>query len=118
MKHDLTTLAGIMAAAEELNEAANKVGLEYWFDIDFHFMSISMRISKGIGPGCLDKWPGCVMAKLSAGMIGQKMEEAAEFLAKYQEDQAANLEKEVADLAEQVKTKRAALRKAKKEGAK
>lgn len=63
MTHDFTTLAGIMAAAEELNEAA-------------------------------------------------------EILEKYQEDQAATLEKEVADLAEQLKTKRAALRKAKKDGAK
>lgn len=118
MTHDLTTLAGIMAAAKELKEAAKKMDLEYWFEINLHFMTISMRITKGIGPGCKDKWPGCVMANLSAGMIGQKMEEAAEFLAKYQEDQAANLEKEVADLAEQLKTKRAALRKAKKEGAK
>ena len=118
MTHDFRTLAGIMAAAEELNTTARNVGLEYWFDLDFHFMSISTRITKGIGPGCLDMWAGCTMAKLSAGMIGQKMEEAAEFLAKYQEDQAANLEKEVADLAEQLKTKRAALRKAKKEGAK
>ena len=118
MTQDLTTLAGIMAAAKELNEAANKVGLEYWFDIDFHFMSICMRISKGIGPGCLDIWPGCTMEKLSAGMIGAKMDEAAEVMAKYQENQAANLEKEVADLAEQLKTKRAALRKVKKEGAK
>lgn len=118
MTHDFTTLAGIMAAAEELNTTAAKVGLEYWFEIDFHFMTISTRITKGIGPGCKDKWPGCVMAKLSAGMIGQKMDEAAEFLEKYQEDQAATLEKEVADLAEQLKTKRAALRKAKKDGAK
>ena len=118
MTHDFRTLAGIMAAAEELNEAAKKVGLEYWFEIDFHFMTISTRITKGIGPGCLDIWNGCTMAKLSAGMIEAKMEKAAEVLAKYQEDQAANLEKEVADLAEQLKTKRAALRKAKKDGAK
>ena len=118
MTHDFTTLAVIMAAAEELNEAARKVDLEYWFDIDFHFKSLSTRITKGIGPGCLDIWTGAVMAKLTEGMIEKKMEEAAEVLAKYQEDQAANLEKEVADLAEKLKTKRAALRKAKKEGAK
>ena len=107
-----------MAAAEELNTTANNAGLEFWFDIDFHFMSISMRISKDIGPRCLDIWTGCTMSKLSAGIIEAKMDEAAEVLAKYQEDQAAHLEKEVADLAEQLKTKRAALRKVKKEDAK
>ena len=118
MTHDFRTLAGIMAAAEELQEAAMNVGLEFWFDIDFHFQTLSARITKGIGPGCLEIWPGCVMAKLSEGMIEAKMEEAAEVLAKYKKDQAAHLEKEVADLAEQLKNKRAALRKAKKEGAK
>ena len=118
MTHDFTTLAGIMTAAEELNTTANNAGLEFWFDIDFHFMSISMRISKDIGHRCLYIWTGAVMAKLTEGMIEKKMDEAAEVLAKYQEDQAAHLEKEVADLAEQLKTKRAALRKIKKEGAK
>ena len=118
MTHDFTTLAGIMAAAKELQETAMNVGLEFWFDIDFHFQALSARITKGIGPGCLDIWTGAVMAKISKGMIESKMEEAAEVLAKYQEDQAANLEKEVADLTEQLKTKRAALRKVKKEGAK
>lgn len=115
MQHDLNTLAGIMAAAEELKETARMVDLEYWFEINLHFMTISTSITKGIGPGRLVKWNGCMMAKLSAGKIGQKMEEAAMFLAKYQEDQAVTLEKEVADLEAQLKTKRAALRKAKKE---
>ena len=55
MTHDFRTLAGIMAAAEELKEAAKKVDLEYWFEIDFHFMTISTRITKGIAPGCKNK---------------------------------------------------------------
>ena len=49
-------------------------------------------------------------------LVGRLVDKAAaEFLAKYQEDKAATLEKEVANLTEQLKTKRAALRRAKKE---
>lgn len=116
MEYDFTTLAGIMAAAEELKEAAKKVDLEYWFDIDFHFMSVSTNITKGIGPGSREIWPGCVMAKLSAGMIGQKMADAAEALAKYQEDRTGILEKEVAELAEKLKAAKTELRRLKKGG--
>ena len=46
------------------------------------------------------------------------MVEAADFIANYKKESRENLEKEVADLAEQLKTKRAALRKAKKEDTK
>lgn len=118
MTHDFTTLAGIMAAAKELNTAAKNVGLEFWFDLDFHFEWFRMSITKGIGPGCTDIWYGASTRRITDEMISKKMDEAAEVLAKYKEDQAATLEKEVADLAEQLKTKRAALRKAKKDGAK
>ena len=88
MIHDFSSLAGIMAAAEDLQESAHKMGLEYWLYIDFHFMSFCTRITKGIGPGRLEIWPGCTM------------------------------EKEIADLQEKLKTKQEALRKVTKEDAK
>ena len=118
MIHDFSTLAGIMAAAEELQESAHKMGLEYWLDIDFHFMNCCTRITKGIGPGRLEIWPGCTMGKLSEEFIRAKMEEAAEVLAKHNKDQAILLEKEIADLQEKLKTKQEALRKVTKEDAK
>ena len=118
MIHDFSSLAGIMAAAEDLQESAHKMGLEYWFDIDFHFMSFCTRITKGIGPGRLEIWPGCTMGRLSEELIRAKMEEAAEVLAKYHKDQAILLEKEIADLQEKLKTKQEALREVTKEDAK
>ena len=118
MIHDFSTLAGITAAAEELQESAHKMGLEYWLDIDFHFMSFCTRITKGIGPGRLEIWPGCMWGKLSEELIRAKMEEAANILAKHHEDQAILLEKEIADLQEKLKTKQEALRNVTKEDAK
>ena len=115
MEKDIKTLAGIMAAAKELVNAAHEVGLEFWFDLDLHFGWFGMSITKGIGPGCTDIWRGSATMRITEELISQKMDEAAEVLAKYQEDKAATLEKEVANLTEQLKTKRAALRKAKKE---
>ena len=58
----------------------------------------------------LDK-PGCRKFALM-------LQEAADFIANYNKESRENLEKEVANLAEQLKSKRAALRKAKKEGTK
>lgn len=118
MIHDFRTLAGIMAAAEDLQETANKMGLEFWFDIDFHFMTLSASITNGIGPGRLKIWTGAVITKLSDGIIEEKMKEAAEVLAMYRDDHTLTLEMEVADLKEKLKNKQAALRQAKKEGAK
>lgn len=118
MEKDIKTLAGIMAAAKELNTAAKNVGLEFWFDLDFHFEWFRMSITKGIGPGCTDIWYGASTMRMTEELISQKMDEAAEVLAKYKEDQESVLEKEVADLAEQLKSKKAALRKVKKGGAK
>ena len=118
MQHDLNTLAGIMAAAKEVNDAAKDAGLEFFFDISLHHRSFDMFISKGMGPGCQSIWKGCIMADLSAEKIGAKLEKAMLEIEGYNADQATTLEKEVADLAEQLKTKRAALRKAKKEDAK
>ena len=118
MIHDLRTLAGIMAAAADLQETANKMGLEFWFDIDFHFMTLSASITNGIGPGRLKIWTGAVITKLSDGIIEEKMKEAAEVLAMYRDDQTLTLEMEVDDLKEKLKNKQAALRQAKKEGAK
>lgn len=118
MIHDFSTLAGIKAAAEELQESAHKMGLEYWLDIDFHFMSFCTKITKGIGPGRLEIWPGCMWGRLSEESIRAKMNEAAEVLTKHHEDQAILLEKEIADLQEKLKTKQKALRKVTKEDAK
>ena len=114
MTQDLTTLAGIMAAAEELNTTAKKAGLEFWLEIDMHFMCFGMRITSGVGPGCQYIWKGPIMGKLSTENIAANMNEAAQALAEYQDDQAAMLEMEVANLQEKLKTKRAALREAKK----
>ena len=118
MIHDFSTLAGIMAAAEDLQESAHKMGLEYWLDIDFHFMSFSTKITKGIGPGRLEIWPGCMMSRISEESIRAKIEEAAEVLAKHHNDQAILLEKEIADLQEKLKTKQDELSKVTKEDAK
>ena len=118
MQHDLNTLAGIMAAAKEVNDAAKNAGLEFFFDISLHHQSFDMFISKGLGPGCQYIWKGCIMADLSAEKIGAKLEKAMLEIEGYNADQATTLEKDVADLAEQLKNKRAALRKVKKEDTK
>ena len=118
MIHDFSSLAGLMAAAEDLQESAHKMGLEYWLDIDFHFKTFCTKITKGIGPGRLEIWPGYMMAKLSEESIRAKMNEAAEVLAKYHKDQAILLEKEIADLQKKLKTKQEALRNVTKEDAK
>ena len=114
MTQDFTTLAGIMAAAEDLKTSAENMGLYFWLEIDMHFMCFGMRITRGVGPGCQYIWKGPIMGKLSTESIAASMSEAAQALAEYQDDQAAMLEKEVADLQEKLKTKRTALRKAKK----
>lgn len=118
MQHDYTTLAGIMAAADELQKAAQGVGLEFWFQMDFHFRTFSSSITKGIGPGCKYMWDGGVMVRLEDEKLAENMQEAREFLATYKENRAAELEKEVAELSETLKGKKAELRKVKKEDVK
>lgn len=118
MQHDYTTLAGIMAAAVELQAKAKGVGLEFWLQIDFHFRTFSASITKGIGPGCADIWEGGVMIRLTEEKLAEKMQEADTALADYKEDRAAVLEKEVAELSETLKDKKAELRKVKKEDTK
>jgi len=113
MQHDYTTLAGIMAAADETQAAAKKMGLEFWLTFSFHWNTFDAYISKGIGGARL--WEGCVMKDLTEKALTAKMEEAREFLTTYKENRAAELEKEVAELSETLKGKKAELRKVKKE---
>ena len=115
MQHDYTTLAGIMAAADELQKTAEGVGLEYWLRFSFHWNSFDTNITKGIGVGSTEVWYGCSMKDLTEKALAAKMEEAREFLATYKENRAAELEKEVAELSETLKGKKAELRKVKKE---
>ncbi len=119
MQHDLNTMAGIMAAVEEVDNAAKDAGLEFYFYISLHTrLSFDMFITKGLGPGFPTIWNGCIMADLSAEKIGAKLEQALLAIEEYNADQARGLEAEVDHLAAELKAKKAALRLIKKEDTK
>lgn len=107
---------------QEMKEAAKKAGLHLCVDMDLATGSNHITIYESDAyygkltaifykPGYYLDNPGCKK-------FAKHLQEAADFIANYKKESRENLEKEVADLAEQLKTKRAALRKVKKEGAK
>lgn len=107
MTHDYTkTLAELLAEADELNAAAQNAGIEFWFSLDFHWMTFDMRITKGIGPGCLEIWRGCVMEHLNPGLLSGKMAKAREEIDRYRNDKVSSLEKEVQHLSDKLKSRR------------
>ena len=108
---------------QEMKEAAKKAGLHLCVNMDLATESHHVTIYERDADGKL-KTPstfyqaGYYLDKHGCKLFAEHLQEAADFIANYNKESRENLEKEVADLAEQLKTKRAALRKAKKEDAK
>ena len=108
---------------QEMKEAAKKAGLHLCVDMDLatgsHHITLYERDAdwKLKTPSIFYK-PGYYLDKCGCKEFAKDLQEAADFIANYNKESRENLEKEVADLAEQLKAKKAALRLIKKEDAK
>ena len=105
---------------QEMKEAAKKAGLHLCVNMDLATESHSISIYEWDTHGKLKTpsifyKPGYYLDKTGCKKFALHLQEAADFIANYKKESRENLEKEVADLVEQLKTKLAALRKAKKE---
>ena len=105
---------------QEMKEAAEKAGLYLCVDLDLatesHHITLFERDAYGkLKTPYIFYKPGYYLDKQGCKKFALHLQEAADFIANYNKESREILEKEVADLAEQLKTKRAALRKAKKE---
>lgn len=105
---------------QEMKEAAKKAGLHLCVNMDLATESHSISIYEWYADGRLKTpsifyKPGYDLDKHGYKKFAEHLQEAADFIANYKKENRENLEKEVAELAEQLKTKRAALRKVKKE---
>lgn len=108
---------------QEMKEAAKKAGLYLSVDVNLatesQYVSIFELDANGeIKTPSIFFRPGYFMDKPGCKKFASHLQEAADLIANYNKENREHLEKEVADLAEQLKNKRAALRKAKKGGAK
>ena len=105
---------------QEMKEAAKKAGLQLSVEVNLatesHYISIYELEADGkIKTPSIFYRSGYFMDKPGCKKFAAHLQEAAELIANYNKESREHLEKEVADLAEQLKNKRAALRKAKKE---
>lgn len=105
---------------QEMKEAAKKAGLYLSVDVNLatesHYISIYELDANGkINDPSIFYKAGYFLDKPGCKKFASHLQEAADLIANYNKESREHLEKEVADLAEQLKNKRAALRKAKEE---
>ena len=108
---------------QEMKEAAKKAGLHLCVDMDLatgsnHITIYERDAYEKLKTPSIFYRPGYYLDNPGCKKFALHLQEAADFIANYNKESREILEKEVADLAEQLKNKRAALRKAKKDGAK
>ena len=108
---------------QEMKEAAKKAGLYISVDVNLatesHYISIYELDDNGkIKDKSIFYKAGYFLDNPGCKKFASHLQEAGDLIANYNKESREHLEKEVADLAEQLKTKRAALRKAKGRSAK